>query len=199
MRHKLPKLSYGFDALEPHLDRRTMEIHHGKHHAGYVDALNKTLEGAGAVATWSLDDLCKKISRVPSKIRTAVRRTAGQHWNHSLFWTQMGPNQGGEPQGRVAEIIDQHFKSFANFKDEFKQAAAKLFGSGWVWLARGPRKTYEIVPLPDEENPLMHGMHAVLVLDVWEHAYYLQYQNRRADYVDAWWNVVNWEEVSKRV
>jgi len=164
-----------------------------------VDALNKTLEGAGAVATWSLDDLCKKISKVPPKIRTAVRRTAGQHWNHSLFWTQMGPNRGGEPRGKLAEIIDRHFKSFAKFKDEFKQAATQLFGSGWVWLARGPRKTYEIVPLPDEENPMMHGMHAVLVLDVWEHAYYLQYQNRRADYVDEWWNVVNWDEVGKRI
>ena len=198
MAHELPKLPYSFDALEPHIDKRTMEVHYGKHHAAYVTALNKSLEGAGAPATWSLDDLCRKISKVPAKIRTAVRRAAGQHWNHSLFWTLMGPGKGGEPSGKIAGVIRATFGDFETFKSKFKEAATGLFGSGWVWLARNPRGKYEIVPLPDEENPLMHGMRAVLVLDVWEHAYYLKYQNRRPDYVDAWWNVVDWEAVSKR-
>ena len=199
IRHELPPLPYAFEALEPHIDRRTMEIHHGKHHANYVTALNQALEGAGPVASWSLEDLCRKIRKVPAKIRTSVRHAAGQHWNHSLFWRLMGPNRGGEPTGRLAEAIDRTFGSFERFKERFKETATKLFGSGWVWLARNPRGKYEIVPLPDEENPLMHGMRAVLVLDAWEHAYYLQYQNRRADYVDAWWNVVNWDEVGKRL
>jgi Fe-Mn family superoxide dismutase len=197
--HTLPELPYAMDALEPHLDRRTMEFHHGKHHAAYVNALNKALEGAGAVATWSLDDLCRKIERVPKKIRTAVSRNAGQHWNHSLFWTLMAPPRGAKPGERTTKALESAFGGFEDFKDEFKEAATKLFGSGWVWLARTPRGKHEIVPLPDEENPLMHGMHPVLVLDVWEHAYYLQYQNRRADFVDAWWNVVNWEAVERRI
>ena|SRR5688572_6737986 len=199
MPHKLPKLPYAFDALEPHIDKKTMEIHHGKHHAAYVKALNKALEGAGEAATWSLDKLCRKLSEIPEKARTAVRRNAGQHWNHSLFWTLMGPDQGGKPKGKIAEIIDKSFGSFAKFKDQFKETATQLFGSGWVWLAKSPDGKCEIVPLPDEENPLMHGMQAVLVLDVWEHAYYLKYQNRRGDFVDAWWNVINWSEVNKRV
>ena len=197
--HELPPLPYAFDALEPHIDRRTMELHHGKHHAAYVKALNKALEEAGSVASWPLEDLCRKVSKVPAKIREKVSHNAGQHWNHSLFWTLMGPNQGGEPKGKIAEFISRSFESFTNFKARFKEAATGLFGSGWVWLARTPRGKYEILPLPDEENPLMKGLHAVLVLDVWEHAYYLQYQNRRPEFVDAWWNVVNWAEVEKRL
>jgi len=199
MRHELPKLPYELDALEPHIDRRTMTFHYGKHHAGYVESLNKALEKAGSAAHWPIEDLCRKNGKVPAKSRTAVRRTAGQHLNHSLFWTLMGPNQGGEPRGPVAEVIKRSFENFASFKAKFREAATGLFGSGWVWLARTPRGKFEILPLPDEENPLMHGLHAVLVLDVWEHAYYLQYQHRRPDYIDAWWNVVNWDEVNKRV
>jgi Fe-Mn family superoxide dismutase len=199
MIHELPPLPYAFDALEPHLDRRTMEIHHGRHHAAYVKALNETLNEAGKVADWPLEDLCRKVSKLPPKIRTKVSRNAGQHWNHSLFWKLMGPRQGGEPKGAVADVLKKSFGTFADFKGEFKRAATGLFGSGWVWLARTPRGKFEILPLPDEENPLMHALHAVLVLDVWEHAYYLQYQNRRPDFVDAWWNVVKWDEVERRL
>ena len=199
MVHELPPLPYAFDALEPHIDRRTMEFHHGKHHAAYVKKLNEALEKGGAVAEWPLEDLCRKIDKVPAKIRTAVSRNAGQHWNHSLFWTLMGPGKGGRPGSAVARVLDESFGGFDEFKAQFSEAAATLFGSGWVWLARAPRGKYRILPLPDEENPLMHGLHAVLVLDVWEHAYYLQYQNRRPDFIEAWWNVVNWTEVEKRL
>ena len=199
MIHELPPLPYAADALEPHIDRRTMEFHHGKHHAAYVKSLNQALEKAGKVADWPLEDLCRKLDKVPAKIRTAVGRNAGQHWNHSLFWTLMGPGQGGKPGKSVTQVLNRTFGGFDEFKSQFKEAATGLFGSGWVWLARTSRGQYKILPLPDEENPLMHGLHAVLVVDVWEHAYYLQYQNRRPDFIDAWWNVVNWEEVEKRL
>jgi Fe-Mn family superoxide dismutase len=200
MIHELPPLPYAADALEPHIDRRTMEFHHGKHHAAYVKSLNQALEKAGSkVADWPLEDLCRKLDKVPAKVRTAVGRNAGQHWNHSLFWTLMGPGKGGKPKGSVGRMLDKSFGGFDEFKNQFKEAATGLFGSGWVWLARTPRGQFKILPLPDEENPLMHGLHAVLVLDVWEHAYYLQYQNRRPDFIEAWWNVVNWGEVEKRL
>src|SRR5262245_9758500 len=150
IRHELPPLPYAFEALEPHIDRRTMEIHHGKHHANYVAALNKALEGAGPVASWTLEDLCRKGAKVPAKIRTSVRHSAGQHWNHSLFWKLMGPNRGGEPTGRIAAAIDRSFGGFVKFRERFKEAAATLFGSGWVWLARSPQGKLEIVSLPDE-------------------------------------------------
>jgi Fe-Mn family superoxide dismutase len=199
MLHTLPGLSYAHDALEPHIDKRTMEIHHGKHHNAYVVGLNKALEGAGDAATWSIDDLCRNIAKVPKGIRKAVKNGAGGHWNHSMFWTIMGPDKGGVPRGKIAEVIRSRFTDFANFKAKFNDACAKFFGSGWVWLARTADGTFEILSLPNQDNPLMEGKHAVLGLDLWEHAYYLKYQNRRPDFVDAWWNVVDWDAVSKRV
>ena len=199
MAHELPKLPYAFDALEPHIDRETMELHYGKHHNAYVTNLNKALEGAGEVATWSLEDLCKNISKVPKGIRTAVKNSAGGHWNHSLFWTIMGPGKGGKPRGKIADVINASFTDFAGFKAKFNDACAKFFGSGWVWLARTAVGKCEILPLPNQDNPLMLGRQAILAIDLWEHAYYLKYQNRRPDFVDAWWNVVDWDAVSKRV
>ena len=199
MAHELPKLPYPTDALEPHIDKMTMEIHQGKHHNAYVTNLNKALEGAAEVQKWSLDDICRNIAKVPENIRTAVRNNGGGHWNHSLFWTQMGPKAGGEPKGKLADVIKSTFTDFGNFKTKFKEAGVGRFGSGWAWLARTADGKYEIVSTPNQDNPLMDGKHPVFGLDVWEHAYYLKYQNRRPDYIEAWWNVVNWDEVAKRL
>lgn len=198
MAHELPELPYSLDALEPHIDMRTMEFHHRKHHNAYVTSLNKALEGAGGVAAWSLDDLCRNIDKVPEKFRTGVRHGAGGHWNHSMFWTIMGPGKGGNPKGKIAKIIKGTFTDFATFKSLFKDACTGLFGSGWAWLARTKDGAYEILSMPNQDNPLMVGKHAVMGLDLWEHAYYLKYQNRRPDFVDAWWNVVDWDAVSER-
>jgi superoxide dismutase, Fe-Mn family len=198
--HTLPQLPYAFDALEPHIDARTMEIHHGKHHAAYVNNLNAAIEKAPELNGRSLDELLLGISRVPEAVRTAVRNNGGGHWNHSLFWQLMGPDAGGDPSGNLAESIRRGFGDFAKFKEQFAAAAAARFGSGWVWLVRdGDRLT--ITSTPNQDNPLMEGRPArdvLLGLDVWEHAYYLKYQNRRPDYVTAWWNVVNWPAVAKR-
>ena len=199
MAHELPKLPYAPDALEAAIDKMTMEIHHGKHHNAYVTNLNKALEGAADVAKWSLEDVCKNIAKVPENVRGPVRNNGGGHWNHSMFWTIMGPGKGGDPKGKIADIIKSTFTDFANFKTKFKDACTGRFGSGWAWLARTADGKYEIVSTPNQDNPLMDGKHAVMGLDVWEHAYYLRYQNRRPDYVDAWWNVVDWDAVSKRV
>lgn len=199
MAHELPKLPYAVDALEPHIDRKTMELHHGKHHKAYVTNLNKALEGAGDVATWPLEDLCKNISKVPKGIRTAVKNAAGGHWNHSLFWTIMGPGKGGKPKGKIADVLNGAFTDFETFKAKFNDACGKFFGSGWVWLARAADGGYEILGMPNQDNPLMVGKRAILAIDLWEHAYYLKYQNRRPDFVDAWWNVVDWDAVSRRV
>ena len=186
MAHPLPELPYALDALEPHIDKRTMEFHHRKHHNAYVLGLNRALEGAGDAANGSLDDLCRDIAKVPPRIRTAVRNSAGGHWNHSMFWTLMGPDKGGEPKGKIADIIGSTFTDFATFNAKFKHACTGLFGSGWAWLARTPGGVYEIQSLPNQDNPLMDGKRAVMGLDLWEHASYLQYQDRRSDFIDAW-------------
>ncbi|NUN47494.1 MAG: superoxide dismutase [Candidatus Brocadiae bacterium] len=199
MPHELPKLPYAPDALEPHIDKMTMEIHHGKHHNAYVTNLNKALESAADWQGKSLEDLCRNIATVPEGIRTAVRNNGGGHWNHSLFWTLMGHGKGGEPTGKIAEVIKSTFTDFANFRSKFGEAAMSRFGSGWAWLAKTKDGRFEIVSTPNQDNPLMDGRDAVLGLDVWEHAYYLKYQNRRADYVAAWWNLLNWDEINKRV
>lgn len=196
MAHTLPTLPYAFDALEPHIDARTMEIHHGKHHQAYVTNLNAALEKAPDLAGASLDDLLGDLSKVPESIRTAVRNNGGGHWNHALFWTLMAPNGGGEPSGDVLAAVTSAFGSFATFREQFQAAAMSRFGSGWAWLV-SDNGTLSIMSTPNQDNPLMEGKTAILGLDVWEHAYYLHYQNRRADYVGAWWNVVHWGEVAK--
>ncbi|PIR20379.1 MAG: superoxide dismutase [Deltaproteobacteria bacterium CG11_big_fil_rev_8_21_14_0_20_47_16] len=193
----LPKLTYDFDALEPTIDARTMEIHHDKHHAAYVANLNKALEGD---ATWNgkaLEDILTHLGDVPEKIRTAVRNNGGGHWNHSLYWQVMGPNCGGEPTGKLADAIKASFGSFADFKTQFQTAGAGRFGSGWVWLVKDASGKLSIMSTPNQDNPLMEGKTAILGNDVWEHAYYLNYQNRRPDYLAAWWNVVDWKRVGE--
>jgi Fe-Mn family superoxide dismutase len=197
MAHSLPPLPYAPEALEPHIDSQTMQIHHGKHHQAYVTNLNAAIEKAPELASWSLDDLNSKISTVPEAVRTAVRNNGGGHWNHSLFWTLMAPNAGGEPTGALAEAINKAFGSFATFKEQLNAAGVGRFGSGWAWLV-SDKGALSIMSTPNQDNPLMEGKHAILGVDVWEHAYYLKYQNRRADYLAAFWNVVNWAEVSKR-
>ena len=197
MAHSLPPLPYAPTALEPHIDARTMEIHHGKHHQAYVTNLNAAIEKAPELAGWSIDDLCRRINEVPEAVRTAVRNNGGGHWNHSLFWQLMAPNAGGEPTGALGDAITKAFGSFAAFKEQFQAAGMGRFGSGWAWLV-STSGALSIVSTPNQDNPLMDGKHAVLGCDVWEHAYYLNYQNRRADYLAAWWNVVNWAEVAKR-
>ena len=198
MAHTLPPLPYATNALEPHIDAQTMEIHHGKHHNAYVTNLNAALEKAPELASKSLDDLLKNLDAVPEAIRPAVRNNGGGHWNHSLFWQVMGPNAGGAPSGKLAEAITAAFGDFEKFKEQFAAAGAGRFGSGWVWL-NNTGGTLSISSSPNQDNPLMDGKAApILGLDVWEHAYYLKYQNRRPDYMKAWWNVVNWGEVERR-
>ena len=198
MPHSLPPLPYAPDALEPHIDSQTMQIHHGKHHQAYVTNLNAAIEKAPELATWSLDDLNKKINSVPEAVRTAVRNNGGGHWNHSFFWTSMAPHAGGEPTGALAEAINKSFGSFATMKEQMNAAGTGRFGSGWAWLV-ADKGALSIMSTPNQDNPLMEGKHAILGVDVWEHAYYLKYQNRRADYLAAFWNVVNWNEVAKRL
>jgi Fe-Mn family superoxide dismutase len=198
MAFQLPPLPYPSDALEPSIDKQTMEIHHGKHHAAYVNNLNKALESAPELASKSLEELlANNCAIVPEKIRTAVRNNAGGHANHTMFWQIMGPKAGGSPTGTVAQAITSTFGSFDKFKEQFADAAAKRFGSGWAWLIKNGGKL-EIISTANQDSPLMAGQHPILGVDVWEHAYYLKYQNRRPDYVGAWWNVVNWNEVEKR-
>jgi Fe-Mn family superoxide dismutase len=198
MAHTLPPLPYPANALEPHIDAQTMELHHGKHHNAYVTNLNAALEKAPELASKSLDDLLKSLNTVPEAIRAAVRNNGGGHWNHSQFWKTMGPNAGGAPSGRLADAIKSSFGDFEKFKEQFADAGVKRFGSGWVWLVKEGDKL-AITSTPNQDNPLMDGKPApILGNDVWEHAYYLKYQNRRPDYLKAWWNVVNWPEVAKR-
>ncbi|MFA8343389.1 MAG: superoxide dismutase [Rhodothermaceae bacterium] len=196
MAFELPKLGYAFDALEPHIDAKTMEIHHGKHHAGYVAKLNAAVEAEG-LAGKSLDELLKDVS----KYSTAVRNNGGGHFNHELFWTVLSPNGGGLPTGDLASAIDSTFGSFDKFKEEFSNAAATRFGSGWAWLVM-TGNGLKVSSTPNQDNPLMDVVDVkgtpILGIDVWEHAYYLNYQNRRPDYIAAFWNVINWEEVAKR-
>jgi Fe-Mn family superoxide dismutase len=200
MAHSLPPLPYAFDALEPSIDAQTMQIHHGKHHQAYVNNLNTALEKAPDIAEKGLDDMLANLSSVPESVRTAVRNNGGGHWNHSFFWQIMAPNAGGEPSGALAAAIERAFGEFAKFKEQFNAAGAGRFGSGWAWLVRDGN-SLAITSTPNQDNPLMDGKKAgdvLLGVDVWEHAYYLKYQNRRPDYLNAWWNVVNWREVEKR-
>ncbi|HTJ21966.1 MAG TPA: superoxide dismutase [Gemmatimonadaceae bacterium] len=193
----LPALPYAYDALEPHIDARTMEIHHTKHHQAYVNNLNAAIEKAPELANKSLDDLMRGVNSLPEAVRTAVRNNGGGHWNHSLFWQLMGPGKGGEPRGALADAIRQSFGDFSKFKEQFAAAGAGRFGSGWAWLVADGGKL-SITSTPNQDNVLMDGKTAILGLDVWEHAYYLKYQNRRPEYITAWWNVVDWDAVSSR-
>jgi superoxide dismutase, Fe-Mn family len=196
MAHELPPLPYDFGALEPHIDTQTMQIHHGKHHAAYVNNLNAALEKHANLQGKSAEELVKDLSKVPEDIRTAVRNNGGGHVNHTMFWKMMAPKAGGAPTGAVSDAIKSAFGSFDSFKEQFAKAAAGRFGSGWAWLIdTGGKLTIESTP--NQDSPLMDGKKPILGLDVWEHAYYLKYQNRRPDYVTAWWNVVNWAEVNR--
>ena len=197
MAHTLPALPYDVAALEPHIDAQTMQIHHGKHHQAYVNNLNAAIEKAPELASWSIDDLCRNIDKVPDAVRTAVRNNGGGHWNHSLFWRLMHAHDGAEPGGALADAMQKAFGDFAKFKELFAAAGVGRFGSGWAWLIAAPDGSLSIESTPNQDNPLMGGKRAILGLDVWEHAYYLKYQNRRPDYIGAWWNVVNWGEVAK--
>jgi len=197
MAHTLPPLPYAPDALEPYIDTQTMQIHHGKHHQAYVNNLNAAIEKAPDLASWSLDDLCRNIDKVPEAVRTAVRNNGGGHWNHSLFWRLMHAHDGAEPAGALADALKKAFGDFGKFKEQFAAAGVGRFGSGWAWLIAAPDGSLSIESTPNQDNPLMSGKRAILGLDVWEHAYYLKYQNRRPDYIGAWWNVVNWGEVTK--
>ncbi len=198
MAFTLPPLPYPSDALEPHIDKQTMEIHHGKHHNAYVTNLNAALEKHPELQSKSVEDLLKGINTVPEDIRTAVRNNGGGHANHSMFWQIMGPNAGGAPSGAIADAINGSFGSFDKLKEEFKKAAAGRFGSGWAWvIASGNKLTIESTA--NQDSPLMESKKVVFGLDVWEHAYYLKYQNRRPDYIDAWWNVVNWTAINGRL
>jgi Fe-Mn family superoxide dismutase len=196
MAFELPQLSYAPEALEPHIDTLTMQIHHGKHHAAYVNNLNAAIEKHPELAGKSLDELLGNLNAVPEDIRTAVRNNGGGHWNHSMFWQIMAPNAGGEPTGALADAIKAAFGDFAAFKAQFKAAGVGRFGSGWAWLIDDGGKL-SIASTPNQDNPLMEGKKAIMGVDVWEHAYYLKYQNRRPDYLDAWWNVVNWAEIAR--
>jgi Fe-Mn family superoxide dismutase len=195
--HELPKLTYAFDALEPHIDARTMEIHHGKHHQAYVDNLNKALANAPELAKLAVEDLLRGFATVPEAIRTAVRNHGGGHANHSLFWEIMGANAGGAPTGALATAIDGAFGSFTALQEKVNAAAMGQFGSGWGWLVVADGKL-DVIARPNQDSPLAEGKTPLLGVDVWEHAYYLHYQNRRADYLKAWWNTVRWDKVAER-
>jgi Fe-Mn family superoxide dismutase len=196
MAFELPPLPYASNALEPHIDQQTMEIHHGKHHAAYVTNLNNALKDHADLQNKSLDELLTSLNSLPESIRGAVRNNGGGHWNHSLFWNIMKPGGSSTPTGALADAINAAFGSFDAFKTQFQQAGMTRFGSGWAWLVAAPDGSLSITSTPNQDNPLMEGKKAILGVDVWEHAYYLKYQNRRADYLGAWWNVVNWDEVA---
>ena len=198
MAHQLPPLPYAFDALEPHIDAQTMQIHHGKHHQAYVTNLNAALEKYPELQSKSIEDLLRDISKVPEDIRTAVRNNGGGHMNHSAFWKWMAPNAGGAPTGVLGDAIKSAFGSFDGFKEQMTKAGVTRFGSGWAWLIETNGKL-SIESSANQDQPIMEGKKAVLGVDVWEHAYYLKYQNRRPDYLAAWWNTVNWAEVSSRL
>ena len=197
MAFELPKLPYSFDALEPYVDMQTMQLHHDKHHAAYVNNLNAALEKHPELQSWSIEDLMSKVNQVPEDIRTAVRNNGGGHINHTMFWQIMARNAGGEPSGGLADAIKQAFGSFASLKEELNKAGMGRFGSGWAWLVLD-KGTLRILSTANQDSPLMDGQRPVMGVDVWEHAYYLKYQNRRNEYLAAWWNVVNWPEIQKR-
>ena len=197
MAHTLPPLPYDFGALEPYIDAQTMQIHHGKHHQAYVNNLNAALDKHPELQKKTLEDLLKSINTVPEDIRTAVRNNGGGHANHSMFWQIMAPNAGGQPTGAIADALKASFGSFDTFKEQFAKAGVGRFGSGWAWVIdQGGKLVVE--SSPNQDSPLMEGKKVVFGVDVWEHAYYLKYQNRRPDYIDAWWNVVNWAKVAER-
>ena len=198
MAYQLPPLPFDAAALEPHIDAQTMQIHHGKHHQAYVTNLNAALDKAPELFGKSLDDLLRNLNAVPEAVRTAVRNNGGGHWNHSLFWRLMVPKSGGEPGGALGEAIRKSFGDFAKFREQMNAAGLGRFGSGWAWLTADASGALKIESTPNQDNPLMEGRHVILGVDVWEHAYYLKYQNRRADYLNAWWNVVHWGEAQDR-
>ena len=198
MAHSLPPLPYAPEALEPHIDKQTMEIHHGKHHQAYVNNLNAALEKHADLQGKSAEELIKSLSSLPEDIRTAVRNNGGGHVNHTMFWQIMAPNAGGAPTGAIADAINSSFGSFDAFKEQFAKAGVGRFGSGWAWVIDNGSKLV-IESTANQDHPSMEGKKAVFGIDVWEHAYYLKYQNRRPDYIGAWWNVVNWAEINKRL
>ncbi|MFY9483060.1 MAG: superoxide dismutase [Tissierellaceae bacterium] len=198
MTYKLPELDYAYDALEPHIDRATMEIHHTRHHQAYIDNLNKALEGYKEYQDMNIWELIKELNNLPEEIRTAVRNNGGGHLNHKMFWKLMSPDGGGKPLGEVAKKIDEDLGGFDKFKEEFKKAALGRFGSGWAWLVVNEEGKFEIMSTANQDNPISEGKKPLLGIDVWEHAYYLKYQNKRADYIDSWFNVVDWKKVEEK-
>ena len=198
MAYEVPPLPYDYSALEPYIDTQTMQIHHDKHHQAYVTNLNNALQGHDQFASTSIDDLLRNIQQVPESIRTAVRNNAGGHSNHTMFWNIMKPNGGGQPGGDLANAIQQAFGSFDAFKTAFNDAGTKRFGSGWAWLVLDTNGKLQVISTANQDSPLMSGMYPVMGNDVWEHAYYLKYQNRRPEYLNAWWNVVNWDAIAHR-
>lgn len=194
----LPPLPYDYDALEPHIDARTMKFHHDKHHGGYVRNLNAALEKHPKLKQKSVEELLGNLNSVPADIRNTIRNNGGGHVNHSMFWKIMKPNGGGEPTGAIASAINENFGSFTEFKDQFNEAGAKRFGSGWAWLVRNKNGKLEVMSTANQDSPFSQGKYPIVGNDVWEHAYYLNYQNRRMDYLKAWWNLVNWDEVNQR-
>src|SRR6476646_6559125 len=200
MAFTLPPLPYPADALEPHIDKTTMEIHHGKHHGAYVTNLNKALESAPDLQSKTVEELlANSLAAIPEAIKTAVRNNGGGHANHSLFWNLLSPKGGGAPKGEIENVITATFGGFDSFKEKFNAAASTRFGSGWAWLGKDKGGKFEILSTANQDSPLMDGKKPILGLDVWEHAYYLKYQNRRPDYIAAWWNVVNWDEANKQL
>ena len=198
MAFEVPPLPYDYNALEPYIDTQTMQLHHDKHHAAYVNNLNAALQNAPQFASLAIEDLIRRINDVPENIRTAVRNNGGGHLNHSMFWQIMTPNGGGQPGGELASAINSTFGSFDQFKAAFNDAGVKRFGSGWAWLVAGPGGNLQVISTANQDSPLIDGLFPIMGNDVWEHAYYLKYQNRRPDYLNAWWNVVNWNEIEKR-
>jgi superoxide dismutase, Fe-Mn family len=197
MAFELPPLLFDYSALEPYIDTQTMHLHHDKHHAAYVNNLNKAVQNT-AFASMSVDELVRQINRIPDNMRTTVQNNAGGYANHSMFWQIMKPNGGGQPTGELASAIEQTFGSFDQFKAAFNDAGTKRFGSGWVWLVLDQGSKLSVTTTANQDSPLMNGLYPVMGNDVWEHAYYLEYQNRRPDYLAAWWNVVNWDEIARR-
>jgi superoxide dismutase, Fe-Mn family len=198
MAFEVPSLPYDYNALEPYIDEETMHLHHDKHHQAYVTNLNNAVQGQAQLETMSAEDLVRNINQVPESIRTAVRNNAGGHINHSMFWRIMKPNGGGQPTGALADAISQTFGSFDQFKTQFNDAGAKRFGSGWAWLVTDQAGKLSVISTANQDSPLMDGLFPIMGNDVWEHAYYLKYQNRRPEYLAAWWNVVNWDEIARR-
>lgn len=198
MTFKLPKLNYPYNALEPYIDELTMETHHLKHHQTYVDNFNKALEGHEEYQNMEVENILKSLDELPEEIRTAVRNNGGGHYNHTLFWEIMSPEGGGKPEGELAKKIDEDLGGFDKFKEAFKEAALGQFGSGWAWLVLDENNKLAIVSTPNQDNPISEGKKPILGIDVWEHAYYLKYKNKRADYIDSWWNVVDWKKVSEQ-